>query len=79
MTAWWRDNDVWHNTFTLPCGMSQAPAAVNFDGYIHVFHQGYDEDGTLWYVRWNGSGWDNDVQCPPMISDSPGVAVLPGS
>jgi len=68
----------WTNT-TVPCGMSESPAAVTFNGSVYAFHQGYDDDGTLWYVRWNGSnGWDNDVRCPAMMSDSPGVAVLPG-
>jgi hypothetical protein len=79
MSAMRYDGTEWDTFFTLPCGMSESPAPVSFDGYVRAFHQGYKDDGTLWYVHWDGSAWDPDIQVPPMISDTPGVAVLPGS
>lgn len=71
------DGTNWNIYYTLPCRISQTPAVVSFNGSVYVFHQGYNEDGSLWYIRWNGSTWDADVMCPPLMSDSPGVAVLP--
>lgn len=59
--------------------LSESPAAVTLKGSVYAFHQGYHDDGTLWCVRWQGSDrWDNDVICPPLMSDTPGLAMLPG-
>ena len=79
----WRGNPAyptsWFKTYTLPCRMSESPAAVTFNSSVYTFHQGYGDDGSLWYVRWQSSDrWDNDVICPPLLSDTPAVAVLPG-
>lgn len=78
MVAMRYDRREWTQFIKLPCGMSESPAAVSFDGYVRAFHQGYNDDGTLWYVHWDGNAWAADIQCPPMLSDTPGVAVLPG-
>lgn len=78
MSALRYDGSEWTSFGALPCGMSESPAAVSFNGYVRAFHEGYNEDGTLWYVHWDGNAWAADIQCPPMMSDTPGVAVLPG-
>jgi hypothetical protein len=56
--------------------MTGSPAAVvtNAAGesFLRVFHQGSGNDGQLWAVTFNGTGWGADTQVPNVgMTDSP--------
>jgi hypothetical protein len=42
--------------------MSAGPAAAVFNNLLYVFHQGFGDNGQLWYNTWNGSKWVGDQQ-----------------
>jgi hypothetical protein len=52
------------NGIAIDIGMSQSPSAVLFGGTFYVFHQGYGQNGQLWYTTYNvASGtWAPDQQ-----------------
>ena len=43
-------------------GMSQSPSAVLYGGTFYVFHQGYGQNGQLWYSYFDGTNWQPDTQ-----------------
>ena len=56
-------------------GMTAAPSAFVGDGSIFVFHQGYAENGQLWYT-YTGDllSWERDTQVQNVgMSGSPSV------
>ncbi len=83
---WYTSNDGfngWTGDQQVPnTGMSESPAAAVYPGSgsfaPFVFHQGFGNDGQLWYNRYNGSSWAGDRQVPNTgISGSPALAVYP--
>lgn len=53
-------------------GMSFSPSAVVWSNMIHVFHDGYQQDGQLWYSYHDGQNWQPDQQVPGVIISNPG-------
>jgi hypothetical protein len=59
-----------------------GPGAVVFNNTIYVFYQGLnsnnDNDGTLWYVTYNGTSWSSSATQVPAaaMSYSPSAAVF---
>jgi hypothetical protein len=75
------DGTNWQPDQQVPnVGMSESPSAVEYDGYLFVFHQGSGEDGQLWYSTYvPGSGWQPDTQVPNVgMSGSPSAVVYDG-
>ena len=60
--------------------MSESPSVVSYGGLIYLFHQGYGDDGQLWYnTSPDGQTWNGDQQVPDTgMSESPS-AVLDGA
>src|SRR5271169_2586529 len=52
-------------------GMSFSPSAVNWRNMIHVFHQGSQENGQLWYSYHDGQNWQPDQQVPGVTMGNP--------
>jgi hypothetical protein len=45
---------------------------------LYVFHQGYGNDGQLWWSSFDGANWSGERQIQPLgISDSP--SAVPGA
>jgi hypothetical protein len=42
-------------------GMSGSPSAVVYNGLLYVFHQGYGDNGQLWYTYYDGANWSPDT------------------
>ena len=48
-------------------GISAGPSAVIFNGQLYYFHQGYGNDGQLWYSSTSdGQTWNADTQVRPV-------------
>ncbi len=84
------DGQLWYNRYNgggswagdqqVPnTGMSGSPALAVYGGgagLLYVFHQGFGNDGQLWYNSYNGSSWTGDRQVPNTgMSGSPALAV----
>jgi hypothetical protein len=76
------DGTYWSDDFAITnaqgagsIGMTAAPSAFVGDGSIFVFHQGYAENGQLWYT-YTGDllSWERDTQVQNVgMSRSPSV------
>ena len=59
--------------------MSGSPSAVLWAGGISVFHQGGENDGSLWYDYFDGTNWYGNTLVPNLgISGSPSTVVYNG-
>jgi hypothetical protein len=74
------DGTQWSDDFRLTnakgaasIGMTAAPSAFAVDGYIYVFHQGYADNGQLWYTYTRDAlFWEPDTQVQNVgMSESP--------
>lgn len=52
-------------------GMSFSPSAVVWRNMIHVFHEGSNENGQLWYSYHDGRNWQPDQPVPDVFISSP--------
>ena len=67
-------------------GMAASPAAIVWNNYLHVFHQGGHANdlinpgtGTLWYSYFDGANWQPDTQVLNVgMSESPAPVVYNG-
>jgi hypothetical protein len=57
------DGTNWSGDAVIPnVGMSGSPAAVLWAGGITVFHQGFGDNGSLWYTYSpDGANWGEDT------------------
>ena len=52
--------------------MTAGPSAVAFNDRLYVFHQGFADNGQLWYASFDGQTWAGDQQVPNVgMSESP--------
>jgi hypothetical protein len=71
------DGVSWSADTQVPnVGMTGSPAAVVVnsagESFLRVFHQGFNNDGQLWAVTFNGTGWGADTQLPNVgMTNSP--------
>jgi hypothetical protein len=57
--------------------MSGSPSAAVFSSKLYVFHQGYHDNGELWYCTYDGSTWSGDQQVSNVgMSDSPSAVLV---
>jgi len=68
----------WSNDLNLGLGISGSPAVAAYDGRLVFVHEGYGNEGKLWYVTWDGDGWSSDVNTQFGTSGGPGLAVFDG-
>jgi chitinase len=76
-----QDTNSGGDTLVPNLGMSESPAAVAWAGGITVFHQGYGDNGQLWYTYapvGENLGGDTQVQNVGM-SGSPSAVVYNGN
>jgi hypothetical protein len=52
-------------------GMSFSPSAVVWRNMIHVFHQGSQQNGQLWYSYHDGQNWQPDQQVKGITMGNP--------
>jgi len=52
-------------------GMSFSPSAVVWRNMIYVFHEGYQQNGQLWYSYHDGQNWHPDQQVPGVVIGTP--------
>jgi hypothetical protein len=52
-------------------GMSFSPSAVVWRNMIHVFHQGLEQNGELWYSYHDGQNWQPDQPVPGVSIGNP--------
>jgi lysophospholipase L1-like esterase len=73
-TNWATDRQI------QPLGISAAPAAVAWAGGITVFHQGFGDNGQLWYTYSpDGTNWGGDTIVQPLgMTGSPSTLVYNG-
>jgi hypothetical protein len=68
------------NPFGNLYGVSESPSAVDWANGITVFHQGYGDNGQLWYTYFDGTNWGEDTYVPNLgVSDSPSTLVYNGN
>ena len=58
--------------------MTAGPGArVGFSDRLYVFHQGFKDDGQLWYSYFDGQTWAGDQQVANVgMSESPSATVF---
>eukprot|EP01132_Coremiostelium_polycephalum_P000859 gene859-1071_t len=57
-------------------GSTFSPYAVVFQNYLYLFHHGINDNGDLWYNRFDGTNWNGDtLLCVDCISKSPNAVV----
>jgi hypothetical protein len=60
-------------------GMSESPSAVVYNNLLYVFHQGYGDNGQLWYTYYDGATWSADTPIPGVgMSGSPSAVLWQG-
>jgi hypothetical protein len=52
-------------------GMSFSPSAVVWRNMIHVFHEGSQQNGQLWYSYHDGQNWQPDQPVPGVFIGEP--------
>ena len=66
------DNNRQPTRQLMNVGMSFSPSAVVWRNIIHVFHEGYAENGQLWVSYHDGQNWQPDQPVPGVYISSPG-------
>jgi hypothetical protein len=66
------DNNQQPTRQLVNVGMSFSPSAVVWRNMIHVFHEGYEENGQLWVSYHDGQNWQPDQPVPGVFIGSPG-------
>jgi len=60
-------------------GMSESPSAIVYNGLLYVFHQGYGDNGQLWYTYYDGANWSPDTPIQGVgMSGSPSAVLWQG-
>ena len=60
-------------------GISESPSAVVYNGNLYVFHQGFGDNGQLWYSVFDGSNWAPDTLVQNVnMSGSPSAVLWAG-
>jgi galactan endo-1,6-beta-galactosidase len=75
------DSGSWQGDAQTPnTGMSAGPSAVFHGGKLYCFHQGYHQDGTLWYDVYDGVRWLGDKQVTvSAMSEGPSAVEFKGA
>ena len=55
----------------MSVGMSFSPSAVIWRNMIHVFDEGSEQNGQLWYSYHDGQIWQPDQQVPDVFIPDP--------
>jgi hypothetical protein len=68
------------NPFGSLYGLSESPSAVLWKGGISVLHQGFQDNGQLWYTYTDGVGDSTEDTLVPVLAltDSPSAVVYNG-
>jgi GH18 family chitinase len=56
--------EVWAGDTQTSFGITGTPAVAEYQGKLHIVHQGRKEDGRLWHLTFDGTNWSEDTRLP---------------